>query len=67
MQVKCVLCDLIEDIEDYSPQAKRLRNRKTTMYLCKSCYDRIEVNTIQRHETGKFHLYQEKKQEKDFI
>lgn len=67
MQVKCVICDTIEGIEDYSLEAKRLRNRKIHMYLCQSCYDRIAEKTQQRHATGKFRLYEEKKKKDDLI
>ncbi|PAV30091.1 hypothetical protein CIL05_08315 [Virgibacillus profundi] len=67
MQVKCVICDNIEAIEDYSLQAKRLRNRKIHMYLCQTCYERIEYRTKQRHATGKFRLYEEKKQKDDLL
>ncbi|MEC5422826.1 YlaI family protein [Virgibacillus sp. C22-A2] len=67
MQVKCVICDDIHSIEDYSLQAKRLRNRRIHMYLCETCYDRIGDKTKQRHATGKFQLYEEKKQPDDFI
>ncbi|WP_337020190.1 YlaI family protein, partial [Oceanobacillus massiliensis] len=45
MQVKCSLCDKVEEIEDYSLKAKRLRNRRIYMYLCTPCYDRIEDRT----------------------
>lgn len=57
LQVQCVLCDIIENIDDNSLQAKRLRNRLSHMYLCQSCYDRIKIKTLKRHETGKFKLY----------
>lgn len=57
MQVKCVLCDLVEGIDEYSLQAKRLRNRRIRMYLCDQCYTRIEKKTNDRHATGKFNLY----------
>ncbi len=67
MQVKCVLCDVVENIEDYSPQAKKLRNKKNYMYLCKSCNDRIEERTLERHATGMFRLYEEKKKEDELI
>ncbi|CDQ40248.1 MULTISPECIES: YlaI family protein [Virgibacillus] len=67
MQVKCTICDNIESIEDDSFEAKRLRNRRIHMYLCKSCYDRIEYKTKQRHATGKFQLYEEKKPTDDYI
>lgn len=67
MQVKCVICDNVEGIDDYSLHAKRLRNRKNQMYLCKTCYERIEYKTKQRHETGKFRLYRKKKNADDFL
>lgn len=60
MQVKCVLCDSIEDIYDFSIEAKRLKNRKNSLYLCSQCYERISEKTKKRYETGKFHLYKEK-------
>ena len=67
MQVKCVLCDVVENIEDYSLEAKRLRNRKTHMYLCQSCNERIKEKTLDRHATGKFRLYEEKKKVDELI
>ncbi|SET29472.1 Uncharacterized protein YlaI [Oceanobacillus limi] len=67
MQVKCVICDNIEDIEDDSLQAKRLRNRRIHMYLCNPCYSRVKENTNKRHATGEFRLYREKKQPNDLI
>ncbi|AXI08960.1 DUF2197 domain-containing protein [Oceanobacillus sp. 143] len=67
MQVKCSLCDQIDVIDDNATKAKRLRNRRIYMYLCKSCYDRIEYKTTQRHETGNFRLYREKKKPDDFF
>ncbi|MBY7143764.1 YlaI family protein [Virgibacillus sp. NKC19-3] len=67
MQVKCVICDTIETLEDHSPEAKRLRNRRVHMYLCETCYERIGYKTIQRHSTGNFHLYRKKKQKRDLI
>jgi uncharacterized protein YlaI len=67
MQVKCTICDQIESIEDHCFEAKRLRNRRIHMYLCNDCYNRIEEKTLQRHATGKFRLYEEKKAANDFI
>ncbi|RDW18431.1 DUF2197 domain-containing protein [Oceanobacillus arenosus] len=67
MQVKCSLCDHVEVIDDNAPKAKRLRNRRIYMYLCETCYERIEYKTVQRHETGNFHLYREKKKKDDFF
>gem|GEM_PF-441026 len=57
MQVKCVICDSIQSIEDNSSEAKRLKNRRSHTYLCSECYERIKENTLKRHQTGKFKLY----------
>ncbi|WP_174613122.1 YlaI family protein [Virgibacillus ihumii] len=67
MKVKCVLCDTIQDIDSQSLKAKRLRNRRIHMYLCRECDQRISVKTKQRHATGKFHLYEEKKKSDSLI
>lgn len=61
MKVKCTICDEIEDIDESSFQAKRLRNRRVNLYLCKVCHDRISVKTKARHATGKFRLFTEQK------
>jgi len=63
MHVKCTLCDHVEGIEDYSLEAKRLRNRRINLYLCKNCYDRIGDKTKKRHSTGHFHLYKSRQQD----
>ncbi|GAB3068196.1 YlaI family protein [Virgibacillus ainsalahensis] len=67
MQVKCAICDNVQTLEDDSPEAKRLRNRRIHMFLCQSCYERIEYKTNQRHATGNFKLYEKKKKKKDLI
>ncbi|MFD2760581.1 YlaI family protein [Lentibacillus juripiscarius] len=67
MKVKCVLCDTVHDIEDNSLKAKRLRNRRITMYLCEECDGRIYDRTQKRHKTGNFHLYDGHKKKKDLI
>lgn len=67
MQVKCSLCDKIEDIEEYSLKAKRLRNRRIYMYLCDPCYKRIEDKTKKRQRSGKFRLYRENKKVDQFL
>ena len=67
MQVKCAICDNVEGIDDYSLEEKRLRNRRINLYLCKKCYERIGEKTKQRHATGNFHLYEEKKDKNDLI
>jgi uncharacterized protein YlaI len=67
MQVKCAICDQVEDIEDNSLQAKRLRNRRIHMYLCAPCHERIGNNTKKRLATGQFRLNEEKQRSDDFI
>jgi len=67
MQVQCTICDTIDEIDDDSYEAKRLRNRRIYMYLCQECYERIGKNTQKRHETGKFHLYREKQKNNPFL
>ncbi|SDJ75113.1 YlaI family protein [Sediminibacillus albus] len=67
MRVKCVICDSIESIDSNSLQAKRLRNRRIHMYLCQTCYARVEKNTKKRHATGNFRLYKEKKKNNSLI
>ncbi len=63
MRVKCVICDKIEQIDDYSPLAKRLRNRPIHTYTCPVCFDRITTRTNERAATGNFKLYRPKKDE----
>ncbi|WP_164215337.1 YlaI family protein [Virgibacillus sp. YIM 98842] len=67
MKVICPLCDKIEYLDDNSFQAKRLRNRRKHMFLCRKCYERIEVKTKERHATGKFRLYSVKKNSSSLI
>jgi uncharacterized protein YlaI len=66
LKVKCVICDKIEDIDENSFEAKRLRNRPIHTYMCKECEDRIAVNTKKRIDSGNFVLYQNKTQEDDW-
>ncbi|GAF16515.1 hypothetical protein JCM19046_958 [Bacillus sp. JCM 19046] len=54
MRVKCVICDSIETIEDFSVLAKRLRNRPIHTYMCDTCRDRISSRTDERKATGQF-------------
>jgi uncharacterized protein YlaI len=67
MRVKCVICDTIENIEDDSFQAKRLRNRPIYTHMCQPCYDRITEKTQERIATGNFHLYQSKKPKDEWL
>ncbi|PKG22162.1 YlaI family protein [Niallia nealsonii] len=66
MKVKCVICDKIEDIDENSFQAKRLRNRPIHTYMCKECELRITKNTQKRVDTGNFALYRSKTTEDDW-
>lgn len=67
MQVQCTICDKTENIDSDSFEAKRLRNHRRHMYLCDACYTRIETKTLERHHTGKFKLFREKRKVKDFL
>ncbi|WP_440895178.1 YlaI family protein [Amphibacillus sp. Q70] len=67
MDVKCPICDEVNHIDYNSPLAKRLRNRRKHLYLCPTCDERIGKNTKIRHATGKFHLYEEKKEVDPYI
>ena len=66
MKVKCVICDKIENLKDDSFQAKRLRNRPISTYMCESCSSRITERTEQRIATGNFQLYRSKKQQNEW-
>ncbi|GIN83849.1 hypothetical protein J6TS2_02350 [Heyndrickxia sporothermodurans] len=48
MKVKCIICDRLDDIDDDSIVAKRLRNRPIHTYMCEECHDRIEEKTMAR-------------------
>ncbi|SDJ04266.1 YlaI family protein [Salimicrobium halophilum] len=63
MRVQCVLCDQIESIDSKSLQAKRLRNRRTSTYMCQSCHDRITTNTTKRVNSDNFIFRREIKNE----
>lgn len=57
MRVQCVICDRIEIIDDYSPMAKKLRNRPIHTYMCDDCNNRIKERTEARLATGKFKIH----------
>ncbi|MDG5789467.1 YlaI family protein [Evansella sp. AB-P1] len=67
MRVKCVLCDTIENINDHSPLAKKLRNRPIHTYMCDKCNERIETRTSERKATGNFKQYSSQEKEDEFI
>ncbi|WP_028398876.1 YlaI family protein [Ectobacillus panaciterrae] len=66
MRVKCILCEIIEQLDDENPLAKRLRNRPIHTYMCQRCHDRIAERTKERLETGKFRLYRDKQLEEEW-
>lgn len=66
MKVKCVICEVINVLDEDSVQAKRLRNRPIHTYLCLKCTDRIAKKTNDRIATGKFNLNEPQKEEDDW-
>ncbi|WAA13249.1 YlaI family protein [Fervidibacillus halotolerans] len=66
MRVQCVICDRIEKIEDYSPLAKKLRNRPIHTYMCDDCNNRIRKRTEERLATGKFRFFRSNDLEDDW-
>ncbi|WP_335870463.1 YlaI family protein [Bacillus sp. 2205SS5-2] len=66
MRVKCVLCDQINQIEDDTLAAKRLRNRPIHTYMCSPCSERISERTEERRKTGNFRLHATPKEAKEF-
>lgn len=67
LDVKCVICDQVEQLKDDSIEAKKLRNRRMRMYLCSTCDERIAKKTKERHTTGDFHLYKNKSLNKSIL
>lgn len=61
-----MLCDYITNLDDESPQAKKLRNRPIHTYTCPTCEERITKRTLERLETGKFKLYRDKQVEDEW-
>ena len=67
MRVKCVICEVINQLQDDSPQAKKLRNRPIHTYMCDPCHDRIKDKTTARLATGNFVFYKSSRRiEEDF-
>ncbi|RLQ95881.1 YlaI family protein [Falsibacillus albus] len=66
MRVKCVLCEKIDQLDDDTLEAKRLRNRPIHTYMCKECHERITKKTNERIATGNFKLYRPIRVEEDF-
>ena len=65
MRVKCVICDTLNDIPDFSPLAKKLRNRPIHTYMCPTCHDRITEKTNARLATGNFRFIRRAVQEEE--
>lgn len=65
MRVQCVICDIIEELEDDTLQAKRLRNRPIHTHMCQDCYRRIEEKTKEHVASGNFHFYRSSRQIED--
>lgn len=66
MRVQCVICDVIETIDNELPLAKKIRNRPIHTYMCQTCHDRITKRTEERKTTGNFKLYESKKDEDEW-
>ncbi|MCY8230840.1 YlaI family protein [Priestia endophytica] len=66
MRVQCVICDVIETIDNELPLAKKIRNRPIHTYMCQRCHDRITKRTEERKATGNFKLYESKKDEDEW-
>lgn len=45
---------------------KKLRNRPIHTYMCMECSERIAERTMERHASGNFRLYRDKKIEDDW-
>ncbi|AQQ53835.1 YlaI family protein [Planococcus lenghuensis] len=57
MMVQCVICDILEELDNTAPEAKRLRNRPIHTYMCAACHERVTARTNERIATGKFRFY----------
>lgn len=60
------MCDIVEELNDNSFEAKRLRNRPIHTYMCRECDQRIAKNTQKHLDSGNFVLYQNKPQDDDW-
>ncbi|PYZ93284.1 hypothetical protein CR194_08810 [Salipaludibacillus keqinensis] len=67
MRVKCVICDVVESIDNDLPLAKKLRNRPIHTYMCETCHSRIEDRTMERKDTGKFKENKPQEETDDYI
>ncbi|NEU29511.1 YlaI family protein [bacterium LRH843] len=64
MRVKCVLCEKIDNLDDFLPLSKKLRNRPIHTYMCEECHDRIAKRTLERKHLESNKL---KSEESDWI
>jgi uncharacterized protein YlaI len=60
MKVQCVICDHIEELDEDTPLAKKLKNRPIHTFMCDECHNRITEKTEARLATGKFKLFRSK-------
>ncbi|WP_033829348.1 YlaI family protein [Bacillus andreraoultii] len=66
MKVQCVICDKLEEIDNDTPLAKKLRNRPIHTFMCQQCHDRIKERTEARIATGRFRLYRSNDKEDEW-
>lgn len=66
MKVQCVICDRLEEIDNDTPLAKKLRNRPIHTFMCQQCHDRIKERTEARMATGRFRLYRSNDKEDEW-
>lgn len=66
MEVKCILCDKIEILDDNTPLAKKLRNRPIHTFMCDGCRERIAEKTKKHLANPSFKLYHHWKKKKKF-
>ncbi|WP_106534662.1 YlaI family protein [Planomicrobium soli] len=65
MRVQCVICDKIEELNDDTLQAKRLRNRPIHTHMCDECHERITERTNERLASGSFRFYRSSRRIED--
>lgn len=64
MDVECILCEKVDQIDESSLYAKQLKNNYLKLHLCQRCSERIKQKTEARIKTGKFRLFKQEKEEK---
>lgn len=57
MEAKCSLCGRIDELDDESPLAKKLRNRPIHTYMCDECHKRVTERTKERFSNAKYKVY----------